>query len=105
MLRAMLEGAGYRVGEAENGLAALHHPELESFDLAITDLIMPEQEGIETIRELRRAYPAKKILAISGFDGAQYLEAARMLGADATLAKPFKQQQLLNELNQLLKSE
>jgi CheY-like chemotaxis protein len=102
MLRVMLEGSGYQISEAENGLAALNHPDLASFDLVITDLIMPEQEGIETIREIRNKFPGKKILAMSGFYGAQYLEAARMLGANATLAKPFRQNQLLQEIERLL---
>ena len=70
----------------------------QAVDLVITDLIMPEKEGVETISELRRRYPEIKIIAMSGggMGGAtDYLRLAKALGAGQTLAKPFTREVLL----------
>ena len=64
--------------------------------MMITDLAMPEQEGIETINLLRRQRPRLKIIAISGQFGADLLHTAELLGADATLAKPIQPETLLD---------
>ncbi|MCU0229463.1 MAG: response regulator, partial [Bryobacterales bacterium] len=66
VLRRMLEPDGYEVGEAGHGREALEVIGHRPFDLLITDLIMPEQEGIETIQTFHRRYPEVKIIAISG---------------------------------------
>jgi PAS domain S-box-containing protein len=58
-------------------------------DLVVTDLVMPDMEGVETIREIRRRLPGTKIIAMSGAFGGQFLKTAELLGADATLAKPI----------------
>src|SRR5689334_21685732 len=82
----------HKVIEAENGaegltLRAQHHP-----DLIITDILMPQKEGIETMREVKKLAPATKIIAMSGdaSPNLMYLGMARSLGADAVLAKPFR---------------
>ena len=97
-LARLLELSGYRVLEAENGHGVLLHLTRESAELLITDMLMPEMEGAETIREVRRSYPAVKIIAISG-GGLNppmgYLTLAQALGADATLAKPVQGKELL----------
>jgi DNA-binding NarL/FixJ family response regulator len=71
-------------------------------DLMITDLIMPDQEGVETITKLRREYPRLKIIAISGAFGGRYLRVAELLGADTVLQKPFTPQVLLDTVRKLL---
>ncbi len=102
MLSEKLESAGYEAEVAPNGKVGLTLQSKKPFDLVITDIFMPEKEGIETIRELRRDYPAVRIIAISGgyrYGPEELLEAARMLGADRTFAKPFK----LNDLQEAIK--
>jgi CheY-like chemotaxis protein len=101
----MLRLAGHEVTIAENGRIAIERLGERSFDLVITDLIMPEQEGIETIAEIRKRDADVPIVAISGggrLGPGDYLETARYLGADATLAKPFGRQELLATIDKLL---
>jgi len=93
--RDVLEQAGYEVREVTNGEQALHYVRSNQVQLVITDLIMPEQEGIETIRALRREFPDIRIIAVSGAFGGQYLSAAKALGADAVLSKPVGPEVLL----------
>jgi DNA-binding NarL/FixJ family response regulator len=74
-------------------------------DLVITDIFMPQKDGIETIRELRAARPGIKILALSGdtgFDGPSMLDAAQLLGADQVLGKPFRNDGLVRVVEQVL---
>ena len=66
MLRQMLERAGYEVVDAANGREGLQHYQATAIDLIITDILMPDQDGLETILELRRLAPEAKIIAISG---------------------------------------
>jgi DNA-binding response OmpR family regulator len=103
-LRLVLESAGYEVLEAPNGKLALQEARAGRVDLVITDLVMPEQEGIETIRALRREVPGVGIIAISGAMGPQFLEVARMLGAQAVLSKPVSAELLLAKVAEVLKS-
>jgi CheY-like chemotaxis protein len=105
MLARMLDRHGFAVREADNGLEGLKLMRELPAPLVVTDLIMPEMEGIETIRHLRRLYPDTKIVAMSGGGkvGAKcYLAVARQLGANRTLAKPFKPEQLLRMVAELL---
>ena len=105
MLRQMLESEGHTAAVAENGKEGLLQMRTHPFDLVITDLIMPEKEGIETIQELRKSYPDLKIIAISGggrYGQLEYLPVAKKLGADSTLAKPFRKQELLEMMEDVL---
>ncbi len=104
-LRQMLENADYGVIEAANGGKAMRALEEHDVDLVITDILMPEMEGIETIIELKEHMPDLKIIAISGGGRAQnvdYLSVAKELGANATLAKPFRREQVLSIIKQTL---
>lgn len=99
----ILARAGHVVMEAQDGAEGLRVSFAESPDLVITDLMMPGKEGIETIRDLRRAAPTLPILVISGNpEAALYLEIATLLGAQAALAKPFRSAQLLATVERLL---
>jgi YesN/AraC family two-component response regulator len=106
MLRIMLENAGYKdIEEAENGYIGMKLIRKNHFDLVITDIVMPDKEGIETIMELRRDFPAIKIIAISGggeIGPETYLEMAGHLGAGRTLEKPFQQSELVDAVRGLL---
>ncbi len=95
-----LQEAGYLTVRCANGRDAVRHLQDQPVDLLLTDLVMPDQEGIETIRQARRDFPHLKILAISGYAGGDYLKLARALGADETLAKPVQ----LTELSECVRS-
>ena len=92
---------GYTIEAAVNGAEGIRAFSSAPFDLIVTDLYMPEKEGIETIVELRRGFPAIKILAISG-GTAEQLRVAKLLGADATLSKPFELDALRDTVKILL---
>ncbi|HYV95965.1 MAG TPA: response regulator [Gemmatimonadaceae bacterium] len=107
VIAMMLTRRGYEVTAAENGARALKLAEQTTFDLVITDLVMPEKEGIETIMTLRKRAPELRIIAMSGGgQGASgtYLGLARQLGASATLAKPFAMDDLLGTVERVLNS-
>ena len=101
----VLRDAGHAVVDFENGAAAIEQVERDAPDLLITDIFMPEVEGLETIRRVRALRPALPIVAISGFTlegGGDYLEIAQRLGAVATLKKPFRSADLLAVVSRLL---
>lgn len=105
LLRDLLERYGYEVMEAENGKIGLKLLRENGADLVITDLIMPEKEGIETIRELRRDFSDVKIIAISGGGaiGAEtYLQMAKSMGAHRVFGKPFQLQEMLEAIRELV---
>ncbi len=105
MLRLMLVWAGYEVVEAENGREGLLRQQEHQADLVITDLIMPEQEGLETIAILRARYPDLKIIAISGggrIAPDRYLPTALELGANRAFSKPFDIHLLAAAIKELL---
>ena len=104
-LRAMLERGGYTVHEARNGREGVACYQARSIALVITDILMPEQEGIETIRHLRAMDPPPTIIAISGgglFRGQDLLHIATLLGADRALQKPIRARDLLTAVQDLL---
>jgi CheY-like chemotaxis protein len=103
-LRNALKKSGYEVVEAENGRQALEQVRAGGVDLMITDLIMPEQEGIETIQALRREMPKVGIIAISGAFGGQFLKTAKLLGADAVLSKTVNAELLLANVAEVLRA-
>lgn len=105
MLKEVLQNAGHDVREAENGKIAMNVFAQRPADLVITDLIMPEKEGLEIIRELKRGNSDTKIIAISGGgrnDAQDYLELARRFGADHILAKPFSNREFLDVIDKVL---
>ncbi|MGA3015850.1 MAG: PAS domain S-box protein [Bryobacteraceae bacterium] len=102
LFHEILARAGYRVMEAADGAQALAAMSEGGVDLVITDLVMPEKEGIETILEIRKSHPQVKIAAVSGAFGGNYLEVASKLGAEATLAKPVSEEALVDTVRRLL---
>jgi CheY-like chemotaxis protein len=99
-------GRRYRVVEAESGDEGLEALRRHRPDLVVTDIIMPDRDGIETIREIQEAAPGTKIIAISGggFSTSQlFPETARAFGADAVLTKPFPLERLMAEVASLLR--
>ena len=105
MLRLTLAAEGFDVVEAQDGKVAMRLFRQDPSDLVITDLIMPEKEGIETIIELKRDFPDIKIIAISGggrIDPKDYLYLAEKLGAQVTLEKPFSRKEVLEAVYELI---
>ncbi len=108
LVRMQLEDKGHEVSVGDDGEQATRALKEKSYDLLITDLIMPNKEGIELIMECRKAYPKMKIIAISGVYmgvGGTALPVAEKLGADAALEKPFKFAKLLETVNAVLAKE
>jgi DNA-binding response OmpR family regulator len=105
LLQQMMEWAGFEVSVAENGKIAMRLQQQRPADLVITDLIMPEQEGLETISRLKKEYKGIKIIAISGggrIGPEAYLPAAQELGADRVFCKPFDVQEVVDAVRDLL---
>ena len=105
LVAAMLETGGYEVSIASNGREALSMLADGGFEVIITDLVMPEQEGIETIKLIRRDYPLVKVIAMSGAFGGDYLRIAGYLGAHGTIAKPLRIQTVLDTVESVLQAD
>lgn len=105
MLKTALLRRKFQVLEAENGLEAINHFKPALIDLIITDLIMPEEDGLKVIIKLREVKPAIKVIAISGGGKAgpgNYLSLAKALGADSVYSKPFSISELISKIEELL---
>ena len=104
-LGTVLLRAGYAVWPAPDGHEAMAILNRVNVDLVVTDILMPEQDGIETILKLRRLQPRMPIIAISGGGEilpAQYLHMAKVVGATRLLAKPFEPASLLGLIGEML---
>jgi CheY-like chemotaxis protein len=96
-IHTMLERAGHQVVSTASGSEALSLFRADPPSLVITDLIMPDTDGLELIQELKKADPSVRVLAISGggrVNANEYLTVARKFGAVGVLAKPFSNQEL-----------
>jgi len=99
VVEAALLMAGHEVVAHSSGREAIKSAAAGKFDVVITDILMPDMDGMEMIRELRRTCPEVSIVAMSGGGRAKsddYLAIARKLGAELILTKPFTPQELLN---------
>lgn len=101
LLRLMsmaFQAAGFSTVAADNGRAGIHMASAHQPDLVVTDIVMPDIEGIGAIRAIKQSRRPPKVIAISGAGrsrGADYLSWARHLGADEVLAKPFRMSELM----------
>lgn len=96
LLRSTLEAAGYEVTEAANGRQGLELYRHRQTDLVITDILMPELNGLDMLLELTREFLHAKVIAISGAGGEKnVLDVAKLLGARQTFQKPLSLPQLL----------
>jgi CheY-like chemotaxis protein len=106
VLALVLERAGHTVTAAPDGARGLAAYRAAPADLVVTDLVMPEKEGIETIMELRAEFPDVRVIAISGGGrhlGTDYLQLASRLGAKRVLSKPFTNQEILTAIDDVLR--
>jgi CheY-like chemotaxis protein len=103
VLRLGLEQAGYTVREAKNGRQGVNSFRKAPTDLVITDIYMPDRDGLDVIESLLRTCPTLKIIAISGASGTMdYLNAAKAAGAACVLRKPFIISTVLTAIAKLL---
>lgn len=105
LLSEVLTGAGHEVSTAENGSAAYKLCQISAFDLIVTDIIMPEMDGLELIQEVKQCCPQMKIIAMSGggrCSPQDYLEISGALGVSATIAKPFTNKNILDLVEEVL---
>jgi CheY-like chemotaxis protein len=95
--RLVLEGAGHDVIQAASGLRIEETIDQQKPDLVLTDMLMPDRDGVETVLALRRRYPRLRIIAMSGGGprGDLDLGVARKLGVSATLSKPYDPDQFI----------
>ena len=108
MLKISLLKMKYTVIEASNGKEALLHFKPGITDMVITDLIMPDEDGLKVIMKIKEIKPSTKVIAISGGGKAgpgNYLSLARALGADEVFSKPFSVHDLLKKIEELLNTE
>ena len=108
MLKISLIRHKYTVLEAADGKEAITHFKPSITDLVITDLIMPDEDGLKVIMRLREIKPSLRVIAISGggkVGPGSYLNLAKALGADAIYSKPFSINELIAKIEQLLDSE
>lgn len=105
LMRYLLEKENFEVIEASDGIQGVKSYKEHEPDLVITDLIMPEKEGLEIIQDIKKLKPDAKIIAISGggvVDPEMYLGLALKFGAAKTFAKPFDNQVLIKTIRSLL---
>ena len=101
----ILKDSSYRILQATDGKQALTTIKHVKVDVIVLDIVMPEMDGLEVIRELRKDLYAAKIIAISGdghANGKTYIDAAIMMGADAKLMKPFSSKKLLEAIENVM---
>jgi CheY-like chemotaxis protein len=101
LLRSVLENEGYEVHTASNGKEAVALLGEKQVGVVLTDLAMPERDGIEMMVEIRKEYPDLKIIAMSGRFAGPVLDSAKRLGANAILTKPLQVDELLKTLQHL----
>lgn len=103
-LCSQLEAAGFQTVEAVEGTSGMAAVRQTNPSVVVVDIIMPEREGLSTIKEIKEKHPATRILAISGGgigDADRYLQFALSLGADDTLTKPFRMADLIERVQRL----
>lgn len=103
-----LSGCGFAVTQAGTGAEAIRELKNHYFDVIITDVLMPDADGLEVMREVRQRYPSSRILAMTGggpgMNAEHCLQLAESMGAHAMLAKPFTPAALENVVRGLLAS-
>ena len=105
MLRLMLERVGHEIAEAPDGVEGIRKYRENPADLIITDLIMPNKDGIGMIIDLKKEFPKVKIIAMSGGGVNRpegYLDGAKKLGATRTLTKPIDRDEMLKAVKETL---
>jgi CheY-like chemotaxis protein len=104
-LQKLLQMVGHEVELAKDGLEAVRILDTETFDLMVTDIVMPNQEGLESIMQARQRHPDLHLIAMSGGGKDRtenYLRMAKSFGAEAIFMKPFSPREMLDKVNELV---
>ena len=104
-LQKLLQMVGHEVELAKDGLEAIRILDSGTFDLMVTDIVMPNQEGLESIMQARQKHPDLHLIAMSGggkYRTENYLGMAKSFGADAIFMKPFSPREMLDKVNELV---
>jgi DNA-binding response OmpR family regulator len=104
LLAEALKDIEYEIIRCSNGRQAIDQMKRQPVDLLITDIVMPEQDGLETIKAARKLLPQLEILAVTAHGGDNYLNVARLMGASQTLAKPIEANVLQETVRAMLDS-
>ncbi len=107
VVRRALEQDGHEVFDASDGEVGMEILESQSFDIVITDIFMPGQDGIVTLRQIRKRFPAVKVIVISGGDSTGMMdlrEDAELLGAVSSLQKPFNAREIMDKVRAALQA-
>ncbi|MEI6127142.1 MAG: response regulator [Pseudomonadota bacterium] len=105
-LSIILKDAGHDILTGSNGNEGLKRCRERKVDLVITDIVMPDKEGLETIQDIKKLYPEIKIIAMSGGGNiatSNYLQIAKAFGAQQTLEKPFKKKDIVSTVQEVLR--
>jgi two-component system nitrogen regulation response regulator NtrX len=105
LLRTLLEGLGYIVRHASNGVEAAALMHAEAPDLVVTDIFMPEADGFEVLAVIKKAHPDMPVIVVSGSQitpNVDFLHLAGRLGAYSVLHKPFRAQELIDAVERAL---
>jgi len=105
VVRRALEQDGHEVFDASDGELGMEILESNSFDVVITDIFMPGQDGIVTLRQIRKRFPAVKVIVISGGDSSGLMDLrqdAELLGAVKSLQKPFNAREIMDLVRSVL---
>ena len=104
-LKRILTSTGHQITEARNGKEAIEQIGKTPADLVISDIFMPETDGVELIRQLRKLQPGLKVIAVSGggdYGDMDILQAAKMLGAFRVFTKPFPAGEMIAAVKEAL---
>src|SRR5713226_6716300 len=107
VVRRALEQDGHEVFDASDGELGMEILESQSFEVVITDIFMPGQDGIVTLRQIRKRFPAVKVIVISGGDSSGMLDLrkdAELLGAVSSLQKPFNAREVSDKFREALQA-
>ncbi|MGD0283679.1 MAG: response regulator [Dissulfurispiraceae bacterium] len=106
-LKHVLECHDYKVYEASNGKEGIESYRRINTDIVLTDIFMPEQDGLEAIREIKREFPEAKIIAMSGIDKGKwdFLKIAGYLGATDCIRKPFAPEDIIRMVESALEGK
>ncbi len=104
MVRELLTRAGYDVTEAADGKVAIEALRKQPFDVVISDILMPEKDGLEVIMFLQRESPLTRCIAMSAPSNRVFLQSAQLLGATRVLEKPFTASELESAVHDLFES-
>ena len=105
LIKEIVQNAGHSALCATNGKEGLDAYRQHDIDLVITDIVMPQKDGVEAIREIRNHDPEASVIAITGYRGQfNRLPAAEYVGAQKTLVKPFSQKELIAAVDDILQT-